>query len=319
MSHRMSAPSRYIVVGGAGFVGRAVLERWPLAERNSVAVLLRHAAPDWLRALGFATAEGGIDALAARPDLIGPDSAIINLARPEGDGGFVALTRRLIDVAAARNCRRYLHVSSIDVYGNCRETRIDARTVPVPATPYQREHLHAETVALNGLGAGQGVVLRLGAVFGAGGTNARVFTVEAMKATYCRLMLRRVLNGHRRMYLVPVETAADAVRFLAGPDTKPPASHLLLAEDHLPENNFAAVQATLMAVFGRASVDGLPALPPWALRQALRLRRRWSADPMRRFDDQELDRMGFRRHVDFRERLQAYAISLQAERHGAGE
>lgn len=312
----MSASSRYIVVGGTGFIGRVLLERWPAAERRQVVAILRHSAPEWLQELGVAALVGGSDALIARPDLTGRDAVIINLARPDGDGRFASLTAQLADLTAARQCRRYVHVSSIDIYGRSREKRVDAATVPAPVTPYQREHAEAETVARSRLPPQQLAILRLGAVFGPGGPNLETLAREAMQAPVWRLLLRRFLYGRRRMYLVPAETAADAIRHLAVSGGAGPASALVLAEDDLPENNFAAVQDSLLAAFERPCLAWLPTLPPTALRLVVRLRARSASDPERRFDAGALRDTGFRRHADLLERLRAYAGLLRAQTTG---
>jgi nucleoside-diphosphate-sugar epimerase len=309
----MSAQLSHLIVGGTGFIGRSLLHRWPATARGGVGVLLRRPAPSWLRDLGFAVVEGGLDALPAQADRLGRDCVVINLARPDGNGDFATLTRRLVALAAERRCRRYVHASSIEVYAGSRDRRIDEQAVPAPVTPYQREHVAAEEAARRGLGPHPLVILCLGAVFGAGGANAKMLAEDAMHGVLWRLALQRILHGRRRMYLVPVETVAEAIRFLADASRQPSAPRLLLAEDHLPENDFATVLGTMLAAFGRGDMATLPALPPIMLEMALRLRHGYAPDPMRRFEARGLDDMGFRRSVELHEGLLAFAASLRVQ------
>src|SRR5690606_21486101 len=112
-------------------------------------------------------------------------------------------------------------------------------------------------------------VLRLGAVFGAGGRNVVGFAKEMRHAPGWKLALRRALYGDRRMHLVSVETVADALVRAALAPAPLGSQVVLVTEDAAPDNNFAYVQDCLAEAFGRAALKSVPVLPRICLRLAL--------------------------------------------------
>jgi hypothetical protein len=113
------------------------------------------------------------------------------------------------------------------------------------------------------------------------------------------------------MYLVAVETVADAVRFIALRPTARPIEHLLVTEDDAEDNNFAFVQARVAAALGRKLPDP-PTLPAAFLRLALAARGSL-ADPFRRISGKKLASLGFKTELSFRERLERFTATLSVE------
>lgn len=301
------------LVGGTGFLGRAFVARWPAAERARLTVLVHRSRPAWLAEAGVAERPVDLADPAAVAATIDGRAVVLNLLRPDGDGRMLAATATLVAALGAAGVGRYLHCSSIDVYGRARAAEPDAsfdeETPAVPASDYASEHLAAERVAE--AAPVPHCVIRLGAVFGRGGRNLVAIAEEVARAPLWRLALRRSLFGRRRMHLVSVETAADALRFLAcRPELD--AERLLLTDDDAPENDFAVVQDTLARAFSRPSPARLPELPVAVLRMLLMARGRAVVDPMRRFSTARLTGLGFVPDRGFRERLEDYAGWLAA-------
>jgi nucleoside-diphosphate-sugar epimerase len=201
--------------------------------------------------------------------------------------------------------RRLIHCSSIDVYGSANAAWIDEDVLPEPRTDYAREQLAAE--ACVHAAPIETCVVRLGAVFGAGGRNMVSIAHEARHAPLSKLIARRALYGDRRMHLVSVEKVADVLRFLALSDHWFDRERILVTDDDASENNFAFVQDELLKSFGRPTLSWVPSLPSQVLSLGLRILGRANTDPTRRISSKKLTALGFHPSVTFRERLERYA------------
>lgn len=296
------------VLGGSGFVGRFLLERWPAEHRGKLRFLLHRSRPAWLDA-------GDAD---VRPiDLADPrgvraalegTGCVVNLLRPDGGGWLRASMERLLPTLAEAGVPRLVHASSIDVYGGAGASHLTEETPPEPRTPYEREHEAMERLVARA--PFSTCVVRLGAVFGPGGRNLVAFVPEMRNGPIWKLAARRSLYGGRRMHLVSVENVADAIGVLAtsrgmGKNT------ILVTDDEAVENNFAFVQDAMARVFGRSGLDRVPELPAAALRAVLRARGRAGGDPMRRFSGDRLAATGFRPERGFADRVDGYLTLLR--------
>lgn len=300
---------RLVVIGGTGFLGRALVMRLCRRHGDRVSLLVHQARPGWLDGLDIEAVVGNAEDPALLNRLIEPGATVLNLMRPGADGLYQARVENLLRHAGRAS--RFIHCSSIDVFGTSSRTAINEFTPPNPVSAYERAHFAAEQAVL-GASAVDGLVLRLGALFGPGGQNILTIAQEAARAPLWRLALRRSLYGRRRMHLLPVDTAAAAVEHLAVSE-RPPHRLFVLTDDDAPENNFAYVQDRLLESFRRPSLQWVPELPPALLRAALTLRRRSNADPLRRFHTPRLDATGFVRPIDFATALRAYAVELASE------
>jgi len=302
-------PGRIVVLGGSGFVGRALARE--LADRlaEPPIYILHRGQPSWL-------ADAPVE---ARAQPLEPDTlrrslegcgALVNLLRPDGAGWHANLLNALSPAIAAAGVGRYIHASSIDVYGAAPGERIDEDTPPLPDTAYAREHLAAERAALETVAPS--IVLRLGAIFGPGGRNVTSFAAEARAAPAWRLAARRMLYARRRMHLVSLEAVCAVIGQLIGAAPQSLPTRMLVTDDDDERNNFAFLQDVLAKAFARADLRGLPMLPLGALETALRLRGRPAELVRRRFSSQRMRALGLKR-PDFAERLEAYAGLLAAE------
>jgi nucleoside-diphosphate-sugar epimerase len=294
------------VLGGTGFVGRALVERWPRGERADIRLIVHRSRPSWIDTCGVdvRTADNDEEMVEAVSD----SAVVINLLRPGGDGWLEAVTSRIVAQAAETGVRRLLHCSSIDVYGSVAADWIDEETVPQPRTAYEREHLAAEELAASA--PVETCIVRLGAVFGPGGRNLVALAREVRDAPRTRLMVRRALYGNRRMHLVSIAKAADSLRFLALTDRPLRAERVLVTDDDAPENNFMFVQDLLLGAFGRPKLSWMPTLPDSMMAIGLRLRGRSNSNPRRRFATTKLAALGFHSNETFRTQLEKYAEML---------
>src|ERR1700687_3553586 len=104
------------VVGGTGFIGRALIERWPISQRFQLRVLVHRSRPQWLEACGVEVTPIDLAAQGFAPALSGC-AVLINLLRSHGDGWLKEVMERLVPTLIQAGVRRYVHCSSIDVYG----------------------------------------------------------------------------------------------------------------------------------------------------------------------------------------------------------
>jgi nucleoside-diphosphate-sugar epimerase len=304
---------QFAIVGGTGFVGRAVLERSLRVGEHQTAVLIHRSNPDWLHRIATRVVTGDASDPVVLDRLIIPGATVLNLIRPNGNGRFPHLVQQLVNACVTRGARRLIHCSSIDVFGACRQAVIEENTAPQPVTSYEREHFEAEQVVVQSAARLDAAILRLGAVFGPGGRNIVAIAKEAAAAPLWRLALRRSLYGRRRMHLVPVETAAAAISHLAFVKQEQAGRMFVLTDDEMAENNFLDLLDLLMNAFGRARLDWAPVFPPTALEVALAIRGRSNTNAMRRFHTPALGAIGFRKPISFVEALRAYADQLHVQ------
>jgi nucleoside-diphosphate-sugar epimerase len=278
------------ILGGTGFVGEALVSEI-VGKAFRCRVLIHRTLPDWLmhplidvRSVDLAS---DTDLYSA---LYGCD-IVVNLLRPDATGWHASMTNRLVGVLLSAGIKRYLHVSSIDVYGGTRRRFVEEDTPPEPVTRYEREHAAAEAAAA-GIPLDVGIV-RLGAVFGPRGRNLLAIAQDMRDAPFWRLALRRSLYGRRRLHLVGVDTVARALLHLAVEPRRLSSERFLVTEDRDPDNEFAAVQDIFAAAFKRPSLRHIPLLPEATLQAALALRGRSDRYPQRRYSDAALAARGF--------------------------
>jgi nucleoside-diphosphate-sugar epimerase len=298
-----------VILGGTGFVGRVLAETWPAAHRRP-RYLVHRSFPNWLSGSGITVQRVDLDDPADVRTALAGGNVLINLLRPDGQGWYPDLLRRLGPSFAEVGLRRCVHASSIDVYAGSAQGLIDEETPVRPLSPYEKEHCEAERIIAAAFP--EAAILRLGAVFGRGGRNVVSFAREMEHARYPKLALRRALYGERRMYLVSAGLVARALAHFAVDVCVDGPTVVLVTQDDDPDNNFAFLQDTLAESFGRQSLGNVPALPSAALSLAFRLRGLPSQSVGRRFSAQKAKGFGLRTD-GFGEALRNYARMLAAE------
>ncbi|MBL8146516.1 MAG: NAD-dependent epimerase/dehydratase family protein, partial [Anaerolineae bacterium] len=182
------------VTGGTGFVGGALVRRL-LAEGAQVTVLARNprkAGP--LAALGASIVTGDLTSPAAVREAAHGASVVFHVAALLG-GPYavqrtvnVGGTRLLLEASKEAGVRRFVHVSSIAVYGNVLPVRVcEAAPLAPGASPYGLTKAEGDTLvrewsAEHGLPAS---VVRPGMVFGPGSNmwTANVFRLARLRPT----------------------------------------------------------------------------------------------------------------------------------------
>jgi UDP-glucose 4-epimerase len=172
--------SLVLVTGASGAIGPAVVEAL-LAAGYDVRTLARHVDDTrYSRSVetrvGDITDPGPVTSavhgvvavvhLAARLHLAGPPSRDIDAYRLVNVSG----TSRVVNAAVAAGVQRVVFASTIAVYGSSLPEPVNELSPVVPDTPYAETKFQAEEIVRNARtsdGQPIGVVLRLGAVYGA--------------------------------------------------------------------------------------------------------------------------------------------------------
>ncbi|WP_448118278.1 NAD-dependent epimerase/dehydratase family protein [Pseudomonas serbica] len=305
---------RLVVIGGTGFVGQHLLKSLVnLGEVFDVVFAVHRNEPIWLSTSSIQVRKFDLADSTSLERILNSGCIVLSLLRPDGSGWFLPAVENVLLACRNAGVKRYVHVSSIDVFG-ASPSRICTAASPIsPVTPYEREHAAAEklvkTVNAENFEA---LILRLGAVFGVGGLNVVSFIKEASSAPGWKLALRRSLYGARRMHLVSVERVVEVLIFIITVTPIVQGETIVVTEDSDTNNNFAYLQDCLMEIFGRSAVLNMPYLPPTILRFLLSARGISNTDPMRRFHDDRLSQLGLSDSALFTERLKNYLKYLKA-------
>ncbi|MFJ3076113.1 NAD-dependent epimerase/dehydratase family protein [Pseudomonas sp. NPDC087029] len=304
---------KLVVIGGSGFVGRHLLACKGSLAGVEMIYAVHRSEPDWLIASSVQVERFDVNETHSLESILSPGCTVINLLRPDGSGWFDGAIANILDACKGARIKRYVHVSSIDVFGSAPDAVVDASTPIDPRTPYEREHAAAEARVRNvPAQCFEALVLRLGAVFGVGGLNITSFVDEVAHAPLWKLALRRLLYGQRRMHLVSVERVVQTLLFVSQVPLIRQGEVVLVTDDACTDNNFGFLQDALLQAFARPSLGRLPHLPPAALAVLLRMRKISNANPMRRFRETRLAEWGQPEAADFNLQLQRYVAVLRA-------
>ena len=183
-----------LVTGGTGFVGGALVRRL-LAEGAQVTVLARNPRKAGaLAALGASIVTGDLTSPAAVREAAHGASVVFHVAALLG-GPYTAQrtvnvggTRLLLEASLEAGVRRFVHVSSIAVYGNvlpvrvCEDAPLAPGASPYAATKAEGDSLVREWSAERTLSAS---VVRPGMIFGPGSNmwTANVFRLARLRPT----------------------------------------------------------------------------------------------------------------------------------------
>ena len=315
MARDEAAPTTLCILGGSGFVGRRLIRQISGIRGGSLRVLRHRRDPGLLP--GIETIDGSADDPDVLEQLLRPGAVVINLVN-FGDDIEVAgrAARALADACAKARILRLVHVSTAVVVGDSASSVIDEKTPCDPATAYELAKFEVERLLMEkARDAFELVILRPTAVFGPGGRNLLAMADRLRSGGRLRRYVVACLMGRRRMNLVDVDAVVAAVRFLAAFPGKLNNRLFIVSDDDEPMNNYFDLEEQLAR---RLDVPGhaLPVvpLPPWALRLLLRLARRPSRDPQRRYMSGELQELGFEKPRTFLAALDEFAACLNEGR-----
>ena len=212
---------RYLVTGATGLVGSHVIDRL-LARGDAVRALVRQAsAAEELRRRGVEVHCGDLAAAMDLPGAVGGTDVVVHCAGVVQVGGRhrdlwtvnVEATERLLAASAPAGLRRFVHLSSVAVYGRA-EAPIGEDSLKQPAGAYGKSKWAAEE-ALWRYHAGHGlpaVALRPCVIYG--GRDRHAWPALSRLARMRVLPLPR--GGRRLLDLVEAVLAAASAPAAAG-------------------------------------------------------------------------------------------------------
>src|SRR5436190_15762673 len=121
---------RLVVIGGTGFVGRHLLNALHKNAQYDVIYAIHRSIPDWLKNETIETAQFDVENIQSIVDLLARDCIVINLLRPDGKGWFTKVIENIVKACQIARIRRYIHISSIDVYGSS-QSKVITSTTPI--------------------------------------------------------------------------------------------------------------------------------------------------------------------------------------------
>ncbi len=157
-----------LVTGASGFVGRHIVDRLSSAGVHVKALVRRVPQPGFDESVEIVIGDLG------RPESYAPAldgvSAVVHAALTDNLSDEPRVTSTLFQHSAQAGVRKFVHLSSIAIYGNPPSEIVTEETTPVPSSDaYSRTKLAIEE-ALQSTSTGLEIaILRLGCVYGPGG------------------------------------------------------------------------------------------------------------------------------------------------------
>jgi 2-alkyl-3-oxoalkanoate reductase len=157
-----------LVTGASGFVGRHIVDQLSSVGVHVKALVRRVPQPAFDKSVELILGDLG------RPESYAPAldgvSAVVHAALTDNLSDEPRATSTLFNQSAEAGVRKFVHLSSIAIYGNPPSEIVTEETTPVPsADAYSRTKLAIEE-ALHGASTGIEIaILRLGCVYGPGG------------------------------------------------------------------------------------------------------------------------------------------------------
>ena len=243
-----SAPPSVFVTGARGFIGRALVERFR-AQGSEVRGVDLLAGGDDAIVVGDVTRPGAWQRHAEGCDLVIHTAAVVGMysARKGYWEANVVAPRLALDAAIAGGARRFVHLSSIVVFGFVFEGEIDERTPVRPnGVHYVDTKIASEQVVLAAHAEGEipCTIVRPGDVYGPGSRPWTVEPVRLLKAG------EFVLPGGGRGLHSPVyvdDLVEGIARAAGSPDAKGRIFTLTGAE-HMPIAEFIGHYARMLGV-----------------------------------------------------------------------
>jgi nucleoside-diphosphate-sugar epimerase len=256
---------RVALTGATGYTGFHVLQAL-LRRGDEVSALARPASirPE-LRHTAARLVEGNLSDRAALEALVEGADAVVHVAavyRTAGhpDGYYhdvnVAGTERLLEAAAKRGARRFVHTSTVGVHGHVAGPPADESSPMDPSDVYQRTKAEAETLALR-FGAGRGIevaAVRPGAIYGPGETRLLKLFRAIARGRYA-------IVGSGRPFYHPVyidDLVAGFLLALDHPDA-PGEAFIIAGPRYVSQSELARLIAA--ATGGKLLPFHIPALP----------------------------------------------------------
>jgi 2-alkyl-3-oxoalkanoate reductase len=257
---RPLAPAKVLVTGGAGFLGRALVERLR-AQGESVRLLLRRADGSDNVIHGSLGQPEIVDRAVEGVEIVYHVGAAMKGGPAEFEQGTIWGTRNIIEACLRHKVKRLVYVSSLGVLDHAGHADgvVVKETSPLDPYPERRgaytqtklraERMVIEAIERQGLPA---VILRPGQIFGPGAETVTPNGVISLAGQW--LVAGR---GNRRLPLVYRDDVVDAI-LLASSSAEAPGQIVNLVDTTTPITQNDYLRAAQPAIAGKFRVRRVP-------------------------------------------------------------
>lgn len=252
-----------LVTGATGFIGRHFLKKMNGSGHKKIRVLSRDSSTDLNALDGIEVVNGNVDDPVVLDRFVVPDATVVNLAHANiiSSAEAINATRLLVEKCAEKGVKRFIHCSSISVYGAV-SGYVDEHTLCQPRDGYgQLKYAIEQTLQQHIQDRFECVILRPTEVIGAGGRGLVKLTESLLHANALRNYLRSCLFSKRNMHMVPVETVVDAIQFFIEDQRRYASEVFVVSADSDPINNFQLLERYM---FDLLEMNYYP-IPPWRM------------------------------------------------------
>ena len=285
------------VIGASGFIGKHFVAVLSASINVEIRVLVHHKKLLVDDKLNIVFIEGNLLKPKSLIPLLEPGCTVVNLAyltNCSRSENIIAMTN-LACACAELKVKRLIHCSTAVVAGKSLENAIDETTPCLPTSEYQRSKLAIEAVLIErAFGRFEISILRPSAVFGPEGQNLIKLANELTSGNKLKSYVKSCLFGHRSMNLVCVENVVAALAFLLDAGNNVNREIFIISDDDSPINNYECIKKRLMKNLSiKPFVFPRIPFPIMLLEMFLRLARRPQSNPVVKYSDHKLTRLGF--------------------------
>lgn len=292
-----------VVIGASGFIGEHLLN--VLVERKDIELRVLVHRKKAKSHPGINFIEGDLLKLDSLDALFGKNCTVINLAYLAQNN--LDAMANLAKACAKNQVRRLIHCSTAVVDGGARSDWVAESTPCIPTSEYEKTKLQIEAILLEAaIGKFEVSILRPTAVFGAGGENLLKLAHELIMGNQCVNYVRSCVFNRRSMNLVCVENVVAALVFLLDAD-KVDREVFIISDDDSPVNNYRDVENRLLTNFGKPYPVPRVFVPEFILSVLLRLARKSNTNPSKKYSDQKLAKIGFKKPQNLEVGIDAFA------------
>ncbi len=265
--------SKVLVTGATGFIGTHVVRRLLTEKQAAVRAMARDAAKaEGLGKLGAEVVQGDLADFASLERAVQGSSVVIHAAaqvssvprRETFERSNVAGTENLLRAAEAAGVRRFVHLSSIAVFGLATSGDVTEQSLRRHSgDPYCDTKFDAEEIVLRYQRAGRLpiTILRPSSVYGPGSTHWSVIPIKRIKKG--KMILFN--GGSGLLNYVYIDNLVDAI-LTAAEDDRAVGEAFIVNDGATTWCEFFTAHARM------AGKQSIPSLPLWVAKVWVRLR-----------------------------------------------
>lgn len=299
-----------LVTGATGFVGKHLIGALSNSKCIPIKALTRKSQGQFIDTEVVYYIEGNISDKASLNSFIEPNSTVINLAFTNAVSSkeAVDVIKLMAEVCAKKGIKRFIHCSSISVYGRVSGV-ITESTACAPPDGYGQIKLATEQALIeHARGKFELIILRPSEVFGSGGKTLMTLMQSLSERNSLVNYARSSLFGKRRMHLVPVETLVEAIQFFSADERQYDAEIFNVTADEHALNQFHKLEQLLRKEMALPNyVLPIIPVPSVVFKSALLLAGRPTIDYQVIYSSEKLRKHGFISNCDFAQALSKLA------------